>query len=380
MEEDNEEIDYSSNKNKTSKKNLNSSSDNKNFNKNNNNNLLKNSSNNFNPSKNEINNQSLDDFNPSKSIKSINKNRKTFSNREEKAIHLNNDKNQMFLEEDYDMGDQAVNNNITRELNWLKSIEAPDWASDIEEKILNKKPNSNLKLDFVFGYRTRDTRNNLRYISENKIVYHCGFYGIVHDLTTNTQKIFKEHHDDIISLAVNNSKNLIATGENGSKTHQGLNPIVCVWDEECNLITKFEGNFKKGINSINFSPDSNFLLAVSLNDDHEIFLFDLKENRMFASSKGGPTKILDCVFKNENEFVTVGIKHFKYWMIKNGNVYAKDGFFGQCDNKLGLVVFHNGNFITGSANGELTVWRDEVIIHNRKCHLKNVDSLYSKDE
>ena len=400
-----EEINYKANKNKNTEENLNSSN-NKPFN--NNNNPLKNSNNNFNASKNTEKNQNKEnqmlrksinndnasvntntknnnnnnvssELNPSTTIKSNNKNQIASLNKNEVLISVNNNKKLMFLEEPNEMGDQAVNNN-TSEPNWLKSIEAPDWAADLNQKSLNKKPKSTLKLDFVYGYRTRDTRNNLRYISENKIVYHCGFYGIVHDLKTNTQKIFTEHNQDIISMAVNNAKNLIATGENGSKLQQGFNPVICVWDEDCNLVTKFEGNFFKGVNSLNFSPESNFLLAVSLNNEHDIYLFDIKEHKMIASSQGGPTKILDCVFKNEKEFVTVGIKHFKYWMIKNGNVYAKDGFFGQCDNKLGLVVCHYGNFVSGSANGELTVWRDEVILLNRKCHLKNVDSLYCKDE
>lgn len=302
-------------------------------------------------------------------------------NQKLKDTSINNNpksKNKMFFEVENDIGDQAGNFGL--EQNWKKSIEAPDWSKNLNTNLLNKKPNMQLKLDFVFGYRTRDTRNNLRCISENKIVYHSGCYGIVHDLKNNQQKIFSEHNDDIIAMAINNLKNLFATGENGSKSENGNIPIICIWDEDCNLIRKFEGNFSKGINSLNFSPDSNFLLAVSLNEDHEIYLFDLKENRMIGNCNGGPTKILDCVFKNEKEFVTVGIKHYKYWMIKNGNLYPKEGFFGQCDNKLGLVVCQNGNFITGSALGELTVWREEIILLNKKCHNKNVDSLYCKDE
>ncbi len=286
---------------------------------------------------------------------------------------------QQFFQEDDDImgGDQAI---YVSEKEWKKNIESPDWSNSLNFSNLLKKPKSQLKLDYVFGYRTRDTRNNLRYLTENKIVYHAGRYGIVHDLKNNTQNIISQHNEDIISLAVNNSKNLIATGENASKSTSEESPLICIWDEEANLIKKFEGNFHKGINSLNFSPESNFLLAVSLNEEHDIYLFDIKENRLMAASRGGTTKILDCVFKNEKEFATVGIKHFKYWMIKNGNLYAKDGFFGQCDNKLGLVVCHNGNFISGSATGEITIWRDELILLNKKCHMKNVDSLYCKDE
>ncbi len=404
MDEELDDINYKGkNKQNSSKHNLNNSSkpiintssrysgDNLN---NNNNKNDKNQRDTINIKINNNNNDNSGEIDNTNTLKKTSNNQQKTSittanaNRNEIPLNANNKtKNKMFLEEDYNMGDQAINNsnnNINNtsaaEPKWFKSIEAPVWANQLNSSLLSKKPKSNLKLDFVYGYRTRDTRNNLRYISEHKIVYHCGFYGIVHDLLTNTQKIFAKHNDDITSMAVNNAKNLIATGENGSKANQGFNPVICVWDEDCNLVTKFDGNFFKGVNSLNFSPESNFLLAVSLNDEHDIYLFDIKENRMIATSRGGPTKILDCVFKNEKEFVTVGIKHYKYWMIKNGNVYAKDGFFGQSDNKLGLVVYHCGTFISGSANGELTVWRDEVIIINKKCHMKNVDSLYCKDE
>ena len=117
-----------------------------------------------------------------------------------------------------------------------------------------------------------------------------------------------------------------------------------------------------------------------MNEDHEIFLFDMKEYKMISSSKGGSFKILDCCFKSPTVFATVGIKNFKYWTIKHGNMYPKEGFFGQCDNKIELVVCNNGNFVTGSANGELTIWKEKTILTNKKFHLKNVDSLYSQDE
>jgi microtubule-associated protein-like 1/2 len=287
------------------------------------------------------------------------------------------------------MGDQCINkkNNSNSEL-WRNNIIMPDQYEKLEESSLLKKPRLNAKLEYVFGYRTRDTRNNLRYINEKEIVYHCGFYGIIHDIEKNTQKIFSEHTDDISCLVVNPQKTLIATGQINYKSNININnnnnnnekSFICIWDTDANLITKFEGNFFKGIISLDFSPDSNLILAVSASEEHDIFLFDIKENRMVGSAKGGSFKVLDCCFKTNKEFATVGIKHFKYWMIKNGNLYPKEGFFGQCDNKLGLVVCNNGNFITGSAFGELTIWREEVILTNKKPHLKNVDSLYSQDD
>lgn len=294
---------------------------------------------------------------------------------------------QFQMDEADDMGDMAINKALDipkRDKSndiWRSNILEPDSAEELEKTLLLRKPKLNTNLEYIFGYRTRDTRNNLRYINEKEIVYHCGFYGIIHNIEKNTQKIFIEHTDDIICLAMNEQKTLIATGQGNTKANSlGKNSMICVWDTDANLVTKFEGNFGKGINSLDFSPDSSKLLATSMKEDHDIYLFDIKDHKMIGNSIGGSFKILDCCFKNNKEFATVGIKHFKYWMIKNDNIYPKEGFFGQCDNKLGLVVCNNGNFITGSANGELTIWREEVILSNKKCHLKNVDSLYSQDE
>jgi microtubule-associated protein-like 6 len=43
-------------------------------------------------------------------------------------------------------------------------------------------PNANLELEFVYGIRCHDTRNNLKFAQQNnKIVYHAAGVGIVYD-------------------------------------------------------------------------------------------------------------------------------------------------------------------------------------------------------
>lgn len=83
-------------------------------------------------------------------------------------------------------------------------------------------PDATLELEYVFGYRCHDTRNNLRFANDGKLVYHTAGVGIVMDTQTNTQKFFRDHKSDILCLAVNPAGTICVTGE--AQSH------LCVWD------------------------------------------------------------------------------------------------------------------------------------------------------
>ena len=47
-------------------------------------------------------------------------------------------------------------------------------------------PDSTSQLNYVYGYRCHDARNNLRYTASGKVAYHAAGVGIVLDQKTNT--------------------------------------------------------------------------------------------------------------------------------------------------------------------------------------------------
>jgi len=51
---------------------------------------------------------------------------------------------------------------------------------------MGSKPKVSPVLDYVFGVREKDVRNNVRYTSKGKIVYHTAGVGIVLDAEKNT--------------------------------------------------------------------------------------------------------------------------------------------------------------------------------------------------
>lgn len=63
-------------------------------------------------------------------------------------------------------------------------------------------PEAGLELEHIYGYRCHDTRNNLAYTADGKLVYHAAAVGIVHDQKANKQKFMMEHNDDITAFAI----------------------------------------------------------------------------------------------------------------------------------------------------------------------------------
>jgi hypothetical protein len=57
--------------------------------------------------------------------------------------------------------------------------EPKGWSKP--DKNAEKAPNSKLELEWVHGYRSRDSRNNIAYLSDGSIAFHAAGVGIVYD-------------------------------------------------------------------------------------------------------------------------------------------------------------------------------------------------------
>lgn len=88
---------------------------------------------------------------------------------------------------------------------WLGAIKEPTKPY---YKSKGKAPKASLNLTYAHGYRTKDCRDNLRYVSETQISYHTAGVGIVMNIEEHphTQTFFDAHGDDIISMAWNEER------------------------------------------------------------------------------------------------------------------------------------------------------------------------------
>jgi len=75
---------------------------------------------------------------------------------------------------------------------------------------------------------------------------------------------------------------------------------------------KFQGKIRRGVACLAFSLDGKRLAIVGIDKKHSIAIYDLLSETCITHSIGDTAIIAAIDFKKENEFVTVGPKHFKH--------------------------------------------------------------------
>lgn len=73
------------------------------------------------------------------------------------------------------------------------------------------------------------------------------------------------------------------------------------------------------------NPDSELAVCAGMDDDHLVALLDLKKGKTITSKKGGKKVILKMGWVNDTDFVSIGIKHYKYWTVDGTNLNFKEG-------------------------------------------------------
>ncbi|TNN56920.1 Echinoderm microtubule-associated protein-like 6 [Liparis tanakae] len=63
-------------------------------------------------------------------------------------------------------------------------------------------PNCHLRLEWVYGYRGHQCRNNLYYTAAKEIVYFVAGVGVVYNTREHKQKFYLGHNDDIIRYSL----------------------------------------------------------------------------------------------------------------------------------------------------------------------------------
>jgi hypothetical protein len=187
-----------------------------------------------------------------------------------------------FTEEKVDGGDQFM---ATKAFAGTVKNSVPSEYKP--SKADGQTPDTSLKLEYVHGFRCWDTRNNIYYNPEGRLVYHTAELGIRLDTETNKQDFVLENHDDIMSF--DTFQNLSATGEIGNK------PVLCLWDnvtmtKVCSLV----GVLRKGISQICFSHDGKQLAASSMDSDNTIMIFSVDQMKSGQKESMSRANFREC--------------------------------------------------------------------------------------
>lgn len=123
--------------------------------------------------------------------------------------------------------------------NWLNAVKNGAPSNWKPGKGDCNPPAAWLDLEYIYGYRCFDSRNNIKFNNNGDLIYFTAAVGISLDTVKNQQKFFFEHTDDITCIDI--YENLIATGQVGSE------PLICLW--EVGQVSKgvFRGILKQGV-------------------------------------------------------------------------------------------------------------------------------------
>jgi len=251
------------------------------------------------------------------------------------------------------------------------------------------KPDCTYELDYVYGYRSQDSRQNVYFNPNGQAVYMTAALGIMLDMNSNTQKFFgggevKDarrgrknnevgHNDDILGLAISKDRTMAVTGQRGAE------PSIFVWDS-CTGDMKTRCQLKKGargINACSFSQCGGYVACVDQSNDHCIHVIEVSSGNVVFNQKGDNNKIYDICFSEEagsTSFCTTGTRHVYFWDFKSGE--KKRGI--KAPSQISHCVCcadDKGNYYTGGQNGSVFVWKDREYVTSVEAHKGYVSSI-----
>ena len=243
-------------------------------------------------------------------------------------------------------------------------------------------PDVSYTLEYVYGYRCEDSRQNVFFNQAGQAVYMTAALGVILNMDNNTQQFFgggqvenkaknvsddtKCHTDDITSIAMSSDRTFVASGQVGSA------PVAFIWNAlDGSLMKRFKlAKGARGVDSIGISGDGTKVAMVDRSDNHNVYVFDMQSG-VGSSASGDTNKIFDLAFSarpGDNSFVTVGAKHIKFWTT---DLQSKRGIFGQSGEQTSFscaAYDDQGVAYTGGANGSIYVWNGNTLTSTFKAH------------
>ena len=129
-----------------------------------------------------------------------------------------------------------------------------------------RAPEEGLELEWVYGYRGADCRDNVFYAYSGEtlvVLYPVAKVGVVYDPVAHVQRHLLGHTDDIVSVALSPNKRRAATGQ------VGRDATIIVWDlGSCEAVRFILGSHRHAVVCLAFSPAENGRFLASVGKDH----------------------------------------------------------------------------------------------------------------
>uniref|UniRef100_A0A8D0GWM5 EMAP like 3 n=1 Tax=Sphenodon punctatus TaxID=8508 RepID=A0A8D0GWM5_SPHPU len=235
------------------------------------------------------------------------------------------------------------------------------------EELRMELPTESLQLDWVYGYRGRDSRANLYILASGEIVYFIAFVVVLYHVQRRTQRHYLRHTDCVRCLAVHPDKVRVASGQTAGVDKDGkpLQPFVHIWDSST-LLTLQQiglGSFERGVGSLAFSTADQgaYLCVIDDSNEHMLSVWDCARGTKQAEIKSTNESVLSVEFnpQDSSNIITSGKSHVYFWTWSNSSLTKKQGIFGKYKKPKFIQCFvfdGSGDVLTGDSEGNILTW------------------------
>ena len=127
-------------------------------------------------------------------------------------------------------------------------------------------PDKKLQLEYVYGYQGRKGRDNVIRLPSGEVLYYIAAVGIALNETSNTQRFYLGHDNDIQSIAVHPSEHVAASGQQAGATASIVKAHIRVWNYDTMEDVKIfgAGAIDGSPHNLSFSPKHGNVLVSSV--------------------------------------------------------------------------------------------------------------------
>ncbi|XP_014271335.1 echinoderm microtubule-associated protein-like 2 isoform X3 [Halyomorpha halys] len=227
-------------------------------------------------------------------------------------------------------------------------------------------PQQRLKLEWAYGYRGKDCRNNLYLLPTGEMVYFVAAVVVLYNVEEQTQRHYLGHNDDVKCLAVHPNRMTLASGQ--ACGHDGRAHIR-VWDS-VSLATYAVvglGEIHASVACLTFSKTDGgtYLCAIDDANEHNISIWDWQRSDKglkVTETKCSVDTVVGCEWHplDKGSIVTCGKNHISFWSLdQSGALYKRLGVFASREKPkyvTCLAFTHTGDVLSGDSNGNIIVW------------------------
>ncbi|XP_062454807.1 echinoderm microtubule-associated protein-like 3 isoform X2 [Rhea pennata] len=226
------------------------------------------------------------------------------------------------------------------------------------EELRTELPAQRLQLDWVYGYRGRDSRSNLYVLASGELVYFIACAVVLFHVAARRQRHYLRHTDCVRCLSVHPDRVRVATGQAAGVDKDGkpLQPMVHIWDSATLLTLQ-----QIGLGSFERGDQGAFLCVVDDSNEHMMSVWDCARGTKLIEVKSTNESVLTVEFnpQDSGSIVTGGKSHVYFWTWSGAALTKKQGVFGKYKKPKFIQCFifdGAGDVLTGDSEGNILTW------------------------